>query len=183
MARSCAKHLPSDPPAPTVLYVLPSEYFIALSSPETAWSPWPFEPPQIASTPRLPNGPMSLGRSRQKEAVSQLGVISRDTACSLWQDQVLNERRRRKRSGVRSRLKDHWGPFCPQKKKKKKAEKKKGKTQRLLCKTAPLVNRIWGGKKEKNCILLSEATWSNKRIAFAHLRMECEAPFRCSDRI
>lgn len=66
--------------------------------------------------------------------------------------------------------------------KKKKKARKKGEPQRPLCKTAPLVKRIWGRKKN-NCILLSEATWSNKRIAFAHLRMECEAPFRCSDRI
>lgn len=167
-----------------------SEYFIVVSSPETARSSRPFEPPQITPTPRLPKGPMSLGGSRQKEAVCQLGVISRDTACSLWQDQVLHERGKVEKergrtgvkfSGVRSRLKDHWGPFWLRKKKGKK--KKKGKPQRLLCKTAPLVNRIQGRKKKKNCILLSEATWSNKRIAFAHLRMECEAPFRCSDRI
>lgn len=85
-------------------------------------------------------------------------------------------------SGARSRLNDHWGPFYPWK--KKKAKEKKSKPQRLLCKIAPLVNSIQGrGKKEYNCILLSEATWSNKRIAFAHLRMECEASFRCSDRI
>lgn len=41
----------------------------------------------------------------------------------------------------------------------------------------------YGQEKKNNCILLSEATWSNKRIAFAHLRMECKAPFCCSDRI
>lgn len=109
-----------------------SEYFIVVSSPETARSSRPFEPPQITPTPRLPKGPMSLGGSRQKEAVCQLGVISRDTACSLWQDQVLHERGKVEKergrtgvkfSGVRSRLKDHWGPFWLRKKKGKKKKK------------------------------------------------------------
>lgn len=93
LAWSCVKRWAADPPH------LPRCLLLNISSPSRVLKQCaplsPLNYPEHLS----PQGLMSLEGFRQKEAVCQLGVISRDTPRSLWQDRVLNERGRQKRSG------------------------------------------------------------------------------------